>query len=62
MTQVHGHTAFVAVDTEVVATFATFKWGPPGPRIIADLRLFDFDDIGTHVTEHLGAIGTGECA
>jgi hypothetical protein len=62
VTQIQRHTTLVPVDAEVVAALAPFKWWAPGARVIADAWLFDFDDIGAHITQHLGAVGACEGA
>ena len=60
MAQINGHTTLIAVDTEIVATFTTLKRRSPSARIIAHIGLLELDNIGPHVAEHLGAVGTGQ--
>jgi len=50
---------FVSIDAKKIGALSASKWRAPTARIVADTRLFDFDNFGAQVAEKHGAVGTG---
>jgi hypothetical protein len=58
--EIHHQAAFVPVAAEVVGTFSGSEGRPPLAGVITGSGAFNFDDVGTEVSQLHRAIRTGE--
>ena len=59
--QINGKATFISIERKELGTLAIDERCPV-PCLIAVAWLFNFDDLGTHVSHKHGTEGPGQCA